>query len=337
MSTATTNSKPATSSAENDSFLMNEETIWKKYNSHHEFPLSVAVSVALHVFAALFVAFLGVWLLQWNSNPNPPDLGNITFAGGGGSGEGGGDPNGPETNQEAINFSDDTVADDMPKANIDLNQLPSENITSSRAIEQAKKTDQLAKGINDPRLLAGDKGRGGSGRGGGKGEGFGTGEGDGAGPGKMSKREQRALRWVISIQYRDGEEFVEKWAELNAMMVVSETPGNYLIFRDLKQKPPKGEAIDQQGIVKLNRLWYSNRDQKICEMVALTMNLSRTPKFVGIFIPQDLEAEMLKKETEYRRLSEDQIRAQGLITEFSIGRRGNGWDVRVNSQKKKGT
>jgi hypothetical protein len=307
-----------------------DESIWKRYNQNYEFPLSIATSVVLHVFVCLMVAIAGVWLFNFGSG-SPPDLEAIEFGGGGGAGEGGGNPQGEEKLQDAVSLNKEDMPAEEPPIKIDSDILTLDD-PNKRLLQEVKETDQdLARGINDPNLLAGDRGHGGPGRGGGRGSGFGTGDGDGVGPGRGNARTRRKDRWEISLPMQDSAQFIRKLGELESILMIPDGPGKFKLF-DLTQKNPEGKPATIVDINKMNRIWYTNRVQIVCQGIADELGLSARPEFFAIFIPQTLEQEMFKKELAYRGLTEEELDRRKMVTKFEVNKRGSGWDVRVRDQ-----
>src|SRR5205809_783810 len=72
-----------------------EPSVWKRYSSHMEFPLSLLASVTLHVAVGMTVLLLGALVFSWEGATPPPvpvdnvvfDLGNGGGPTGGGKGE----------------------------------------------------------------------------------------------------------------------------------------------------------------------------------------------------------------------------------------------------------
>src|SRR6266851_3045001 len=110
-----------------------EEPFWSRYSAHHEFPLSTATSIALHVLALVFLIVAGWWVasLIEKSKLEVGTLEESVFAGGGGSRQGEGKD-----------------AGDRPPA--------SENVDTSPTTEPPKPTaevaplDPIKKQIADP-------------------------------------------------------------------------------------------------------------------------------------------------------------------------------------------
>src|SRR2546427_8154394 len=61
-----------------------EEPFWNRYSPHHEFPLSSATSIALHVLAFVGLIVAG-WFLAHMLEKSKLEVDTITLAGGGGN------------------------------------------------------------------------------------------------------------------------------------------------------------------------------------------------------------------------------------------------------------
>src|SRR5262249_4737355 len=69
-----------------------EPSVFMKYSQHHEFPLSTMASIVSHALVLLMAALAAGLIIHWGGDREPPEVDNIVFAGGGGDGEGGGNP-----------------------------------------------------------------------------------------------------------------------------------------------------------------------------------------------------------------------------------------------------
>src|SRR5262245_10723392 len=49
-----------------------EERFWRRYSPHHEFPLSSAVSIALHILALVLLGLLGWWVAHLATQKSTP-------------------------------------------------------------------------------------------------------------------------------------------------------------------------------------------------------------------------------------------------------------------------
>src|SRR5438105_13711192 len=64
-----------------------EEPFWSRYSPHHEFPLSSATSVALHVLALVGLIVAG-WFVANLLEKSKLEVDTLTLAGGGGNRQG---------------------------------------------------------------------------------------------------------------------------------------------------------------------------------------------------------------------------------------------------------
>lgn len=322
---------------QNQSIFLPEESIWKRYSSHQEFPLSVAASVVLHLLAAGIVVLGSVLVFKFASKEAPSDLEAVVFAGGGGSGDGVGDPNGPEMLQDALKYDPSSQNEALADIKLeDLKDVAAEGDIQAdmKREEQAKIQEQLARGERKAGLT-GDKGEGGSGRGGGQGNGFGGGYGDGVGKGRQTgTRHLRQARWVIILPREDPEMFIKKLVQIKAILLCpdGESVSSFNVCEDPGKKPPEWKKVSQEGVNKYNRLWYMSHSKTDCEYVATGLYMTKQPRWIAIFIPNDLEKVMADVEARYKNLSEAELNQRKWITIFEVDRRGDTWDVRVRHQ-----
>src|SRR5436189_987324 len=98
------------------SYLLPDESVWKRYSPHQECPLSFGLSVLLHLTVAMIIMLAGMLVFSFSAKSGPPDMELITFSGGGGSGENVGNPDNPKMLQDPIFFdhnSPDTQRHDI--------------------------------------------------------------------------------------------------------------------------------------------------------------------------------------------------------------------------------
>src|SRR5206468_4313371 len=117
-------------------------------------------------------------------------------------------------------------------------------------------------------------------------------------------------RWVINFKYEDPESFVEKLANLKVVVGARLNSGRYNIYEDMPSKSPfkfREMNIDefQKFANKLQRLWVLNRSRDACENFAYGVNMSERPNTIFIFIPQDMEDAIVKKELSYHGLKDE--------------------------------
>jgi hypothetical protein len=319
----------ATALPEDEPLVPIEPTIMRKYSSHHEFPLSAMTSVLLHFLVVLTAAMFGYMIFNWSSRGDTPDLDTVEFAGGGGEGGGAGDPNAAELTGEAIVFNPTETVENFDVT--DITAPPDKD--DQQVIDNAKKADRQFKGIQKSGL-GGDVGLGGTGTGGGRGRGHGRGIGDGIGDGVQTKRGKRMDRWAITFSYRNGEEYLQKLGNLDAILVLSEGPGKFQAIEKINDRPVKVEPKNDEYVRKINRVYWLQTDADAMAVLQHTLSLKAPPRFVWAFFPRDLEDALLAAELKKSKLTEDQLNAGGWKTTFTAEKSGGKWNVNVVEQVK---
>jgi len=322
---------------QNQSIFLPEDSIWKRYSSHQEFPLSVAASVVLHLLAAGIVVLGSVLVFRFASKEAPSDLEAVVFAGGGGSGDGVGDPTGPEMLQDAFKYDPNSNNEALADLKLeDTREVAAEGdiLAEKQKEDQAKINEQLARGERKSGLT-GDKGEGGSGRGGGAGNGFGGGYGDGGGKGRNTgTRHLRQARWIIILPREDPETFIKKLVQIKAILLCpdGESVSSFNVCEDPGKRPVEWKKITQEGVNKYNRLWYMSHTKTDREYVATGLYMTKEPRWIAIFIPNELEKVMADVEFNYKKMNEAELNQRKWITIFEVDRRGDTWDVRIRYQ-----
>jgi hypothetical protein len=322
-----------------------EEKFWKRYSPHHEFPLSAVSSGVLHGIAFVCLLIIGVLLAKYLRFDNPPNIGAVGLidpGGGGGRpdgvgpGHGDGDPvpQGETAEQPDPKKAPPTInLPELEPGPIDPIKLPNFSDNGARVIDPGNKALQALQSLNeDARTkvfsgLAAGKGKGGSGQGGGEGTGTGMGEGAGVGngKGKLSLRQKRVLRWTMIFTTSHGEDYARQLNGLGAMIAVPEADGQYKLFRDLSQRPVRGDLED---LAKIQSIYWVDDKRESVGGLARALGFP-TPSHVVAFFPEKLENHLLELEKNYRGLKEEDIAE----TKFEVVRMGgNSYEPRVVSQ-----
>jgi hypothetical protein len=310
-----------------------EEQFWQHYSPHHEAPLSGIGSFAMHFLLIGFLVVAGYlgWLgLGNHRGALPNDVVRLDLGGGGGktSGESASAGDGA-TNQEVADVSKTdenlTPADSSKPEHLDLKDpavlaqsLPPEvasNESIKRFIKEGNENlESLAKLNRDiqSKLREGLKpaaeGNGGPGTGGGKGAGTGAGEGDarGDGSGKLSRREQRMLRWTMQFDTRSGMDYLRQLRGLGAILAIPKDRGgrDFWVIRDLTSRPPK---LLDEDVSQIQRIfWIDDKPHSVASLVQALGLHQRPDRFVA-FMPQELEEKLFEEELKYQKLSEEEI------------------------------
>jgi hypothetical protein len=323
-----------------------EPPFWTRYSPHHEFPLSTAVSVSMHVLAFVFLIVAG-WFLATMIEKSKIEVGTLeesTLAGGGGSRHGEGNAGGdrPPVSQGQENV--ENPATETPKPTGDVTPLdplktkiadPLDVILKDpdgRAINEANEAVQSLKKLStDARskllnAIGPGKGKGGSGRDGGQDSGKDTGKDKftGSGVNKFSQRQTRVLRWVMRFNTLNGNDYRRQLAGLGAILAFPQSDGSYMVYRDLRA-PAKGEIED---IASIKRIFWVDDKKDSIRSLAGAMEVPVPDGPVVAFFPVSLEAELLKKELAYRGKKEEDIKE----THFKINVRGGNYIPEVVEQ-----
>jgi hypothetical protein len=161
-------------------------------------------------------------------------------------------------------------------------------------------------------------------------------EGVNAGQGQAAKnvRPLRQTRWSVVMPKENPEAFRKKIIDLKAMLLLPDINSalNFHLCENLEQQPLQFRAIDKKGVNALNRLWFISHDQTGREQLTKALSLQLMPAWFALFIPPELEVELLKQETKHQGMSEEELITRGYVTVFEVERRGNTWDVRVTYQ-----
>jgi hypothetical protein len=322
-----------------------EEPFWNRYSPHHEFPLSSATSIALHVLALVFLIVAG-WFVASMVEKSKLEVGTLeesTFAGGGGNRQGEGNAPGdrpPESGTENVEkpttetpkpSGEVAALDPLNKKIVDPLDVILED-PNGRAINQANEAVQSLKKLSlDARSkllnsLGPGKGIKGSGRDGGKDTGKDVGEGafQGAGKSKFSSRQQRVLRWVMRFNTLNGNDYRRQLAGLGAILAFPQPDGGYIVYRDLRA-PAKGEVED---IATIKRIFWVDEKKDSIRSLAAAMEVPVPDGPIVAFFPQELEAELLRKELTYKGKKEEDIKE----THFKISPRGGKYVPEVVEQ-----
>jgi hypothetical protein len=334
-----------------------EEQFWKRYSPHHEFPLSGAGSVALHLLGlgALLLLVVGIipnWLGRAKySLPVEPVLlapGGDQKPAGPGNGPGAGRPkedlpDPKATRREGKEAHTNTLGlrrPPVPEPESRLIEPDGRPIQKrDRELEDIwKKLHEFAKkpveGAGPP---AGRKDRPGAGGKDAVGRGPGTGPGTGR-TGKLTERQQRMLRWSMRFNTADGADYVRQLNGLGAIVAIPVKEGpkpEYRVVRDLAKRPAK---LKEQDLSKINRIfWIDDNPRSVAQvMQALGRPDLRPSRFVA-FMPEELEKKLYELEKDYvvKELKQPYDEQRIAETRFKVVKDGGRFrpeivDVRLN-------
>jgi hypothetical protein len=321
-----------------------EEQFWKRYSPHGEAPLSVAGSFAVHALAVGGLMLFAVYLASLFYKPTrslPIDPVRLELGGGGGKPGGSGDGPGIGQGNDVGEKADENVpgeenAERRPAlAPAELAKIKESFApTDVRLIEKsetgkalARMDEGLANKLRDG--LNPGRGKGGAGSGGGKGTGKGTGEGAGTGPGRgtLNKREKRNLRWHLKFPRSSGVQHLAELRGLGAIIAFPVGGGRDARWKVIRDVRPGGKVLDED-VSTINRMYwiYDKPEMVISTLSALAVRLHVVPAQVIIFMPVELENQLLEMERGYvervlkRTYDEDRIED----TSFAVVPTGTG-------------
>jgi hypothetical protein len=318
-----------------------DERFWKRYSPHHEFPLSSAASVALHVMAIAVLILGAVLAARWGFGDaeKPIPLSIMDDPGGGGQPDGNPTAAGGEG---AVQPKE--VASDEPKSNAlaqtpiapklaeptaqplalpEIQEAQGRFINdSNNAVQGLKKLDEEVRKKLFSSLADASKGKGGTGSGGGKGGGTGTGTGSGTAPGEgnLSVRQKRVLRWEVNFRVTSPEDHIRQFAALGAILAIPDPQGRYHVFRDLNHRVGRVEDLSN-----INRIWFIDRNPETVAGISSLLRMPQPPVLIAFF-PQELEERMAEMEKQYRGQREDDIHDKFM---FQVVPRGGTYQVVV--------
>jgi hypothetical protein len=146
-------------------------------------------------------------------------------------------------------------------------------------------------------------------------------------------RLERVKRWRINLAYDEPKEFVSKLAELKVEVGARQKDGRFQMFTDLTKSPAEYREIDITAFQKYARekqcLWLVSNDDATRANFREGTGVAETPVKLFIFLPQDLEKEIVKFEEKLYDLTEAQIKAKKIVTHFEVSRKGDAWDFKV--------
>jgi hypothetical protein len=334
-----------TKSADNEFLIPPEETLWKRYSPHHEAPLSMLGSGALHFVVLLIVivsVLIGIWWLKSQAKPLPIET--IRMPGGGGGspkGSGNGPGIGAGGEDVAADPNHDPSGEALQRPQLDVEEAKQMKVefrddpAARRYIEEGNENlKKIARLDPDARNKLRDgvnpgKGQGGTGKDGGRGSGEGKGNGPGKGEGKMlNEREKRMLRWSMIFDTRSGQDYRDQLAGLGAIVAVPTPDGKDYKMCDLSKKPYQ---LVEEDLSKNDRIyWVDDKPQSVRSLLSAIGVNGYASHFVA-FMPRELEEELARKELAFHGLTEDQI----YETKFKVYREGGKYNVKVVDQKKK--
>jgi hypothetical protein len=290
------------------------------------------MAVLMHVLVACFVVIL---LNQWAKTPNAPldisegQIDGLDEFGMGSAGSGGvADPLVERMNVDPATAAIESLADPskLPEIKEKMQQTiklidPTGNlpITSANAVAY----EGLDKAVRD-KLLGAKTGAGNQ-----PGKGFDGSKGSGPGGTGADSTLGRNMRWTLRFKVSSGRNYLDQLQAMGAKILIP-MPGTdkCMLIRDLGNPDDRRVANPDElgeygGLLKF---WDSRRDA--VGGVARTLGLDFSPKSFCAIFSKDFEAELARKETNFRSRRPEDIEE----TVFRVSVVGGRYEVVVDEQ-----
>lgn len=301
-----------------------EESVWKKYSSHYEFPLSILIAVGIHVIAVLCVVAYMTVSFYWGS-PRNSETETVVIA----------EPRVHQEGQEqqekpgGSNGNDGVEGKDQFKTELDSTLMKTPD--TGRSLVKELSDDLLAKPLPDTKPAPSDKqpglGRLDGGIGNKRGPGIGNEEGSGVPMG-------RNKRWRIQFNYDEPEVLFSQFANLQTIVASRLNNGRYMVFSKLTNSAPfQYQEMTTDAFIgyanEKKQLWFINTDRVTCENFGLAVNMAERPLTLVVLVPEAMEQAILAAELKHHNMTEDQVRQNRLVTTFRVVREGGRYQVVV--------
>lgn len=141
----------------------------------------------------------------------------------------------------------------------------------------------------------------------------------------MDRLTRRIDRWVLTFETRNGSDYLRQLEGLGAILAIPLEGDRYLVIRDLKQRPVRGNVENAADIQRI--FWIDDKPESV-RSLAGALRLEQVPARIVAFFPDQLEDELLRKELAFRNRREEEIRR----TYFRLDRRGGRFEPVVVDQ-----
>jgi hypothetical protein len=144
--------------------------------------------------------------------------------------------------------------------------------------------------------------------------------------GISSPTKERILRWRITFNTNDGDDYRKQLSALGAILAIPEKDGQYRVIRDLKKVPAEGKVED---IARFDRIFWIDDVPESVRSLSGALQLKDQPVHIVAFFPKKLEDELLRKELTYKNRNENEI----IETRFNLMKRGETYEAVVVQQR----
>ena len=305
-----------------------DESFWRAYNGHLEFPIATVLSVFSHLMVV--AALIGIILMVTNrakdKTPVPIALvDNGDDLQGRGNPNDGGEPN-PIANGDNAPSKEDYIQlpslQNLPEVKEQIRQDFSVDPSLDNVPLPDDKVAPLASLADDLRRKLMQVGKP-------KGAG-GTGEAGPGGTGSDSTR-ARSLRWVMRFDIQSGRQYLNQLAAMEAVLIFPIPPANKsaYVYRDLSGNS-RGELMSENEWTQLTqKVQFCDYKRDVVEQVTREL---RVPVAGGhafwAFFPTQIEQKLATLEKTYNNKRSEDIEE----TVFQVLMRGGQYDVVVVRQ-----
>jgi RNA polymerase sigma factor (sigma-70 family) len=143
-------------------------------------------------------------------------------------------------------------------------------------------------------------------------------------------RKRRLLRWRISFDTKDGNDYAKQLEALGTILAVpTERPGKHRVIRDLSKRPVEARVED---LARMERIFWVESDPRSIRALSKALGLRPVPRLIVVLFPQYIEDELLRKELAFAKRKEGDIEE----TTFRFFRTRTGFRIKAVSQRAKG-
>lgn len=301
--------------------VTSEESVWKRYSAHYEFPMSLVIALGLHVIAFLIVVAYMTIQIHWG-NPKFGDNELVVVHEPRIEGEKENDNPGGHTGNEGDNSPDPLAPKFDPQAldNVEGLVIP-DPLNDLNTLPQNKPKNDFLKNAQRPGL-PGPIGTGELGK-----------EGNNIGIGsKGGSLMARNKRWNIRFEYDEPETLIEQFNSLGVTVAARLNNGRFLVYDQFAPTIKFRELNDDAFSSFINtskRLWFISMNRTVCENFEIGVSISERVLKLVLIIPPEMEKAVLQAELAHHRMTEDEIRTKMLGTGFRVVRDGAGYKVSV--------
>jgi hypothetical protein len=291
--------------------ILPDEQFWKRYSPHGEMPISTVGSVALHALAVGLLLLLGAYLARLiapTARSLPVEAVRV-------AGPGGGQPD--RADADGLNLG----ADNIPEVRRGSPDGAKDGSSPQRLSKPQPKEVKHKFPDGGREILSGTpnttgpwttfdkelknklnkvpRGQPDGGPKGGVGNRPGTGgPGPGGGP-RLTRRQQRMLRWHMHFPIRSTEDYLRQLHDLGAILGIPYVKGDRLQYKLIRNLVARPARLLDEDAEKLGRISWKDRDPGSVDDVMRVLGVRMRPDHFVAFMPVQLENQLFEMERRY--------------------------------------